>query len=154
MSASAPLTHAWKDRRGSDRMVVGFTITYAISTYHHIAAGLDMGVSGWYQYQYGKCHVWCGKFHVIIYLLHIFHWLLFKHCLLYCRKDLWTDKLRKKKSLRELPLFESSFRKISNNVDLYNDVRKTLKSTQDVDIWMEIPIQHDVYIWDNYFPMC
>jgi hypothetical protein len=24
------------------------------------------------------------------------------------------------------------------------------KSTQDVDIWMEIPIQHDVYIWANY----
>ena len=24
------------------------------------------------------------------------------------------------------------------------------KSTQDVDIWMEIPIQHDVYIRDNY----
>jgi hypothetical protein len=24
----------------------GFTITYAISTYHHIAAGLDMGVCG------------------------------------------------------------------------------------------------------------
>jgi hypothetical protein len=32
------------NRRGSDRMVVDFTITYAISTYHHIAAGLDMGV--------------------------------------------------------------------------------------------------------------
>jgi hypothetical protein len=29
-----------------------------------------------------------------------------------------------------------------------------VKSTQDVDIWMEIPIQHDVYIWANYFPMC
>jgi hypothetical protein len=25
-----------------------------------------------------------------------------------------------------------------------------VKSTQDVDIWMEIPIQHDVYIWANY----
>jgi hypothetical protein len=35
-----------KDRRGSDRMVVGFTIIYAISTYHNIAAGIDMGVSG------------------------------------------------------------------------------------------------------------
>jgi hypothetical protein len=96
MSASAPFTHAWRDRRGSDLMVVGFTIIYAISTYHHIAAGIDMGVSGWHQCQYGKCHVWYGKFHVIIYLLHILHWLFFKHCLLYCRKDLWTDKLRKK----------------------------------------------------------
>jgi hypothetical protein len=27
---------------------------------------------------------------------------------------------------------------------------ETVKSTQDVDIWMEIPIQHDVYIWANY----
>ena len=46
ISASAPFTHAWRERdhRGSDRMVVGFTITYAISTYHHIAAGIDMGV--------------------------------------------------------------------------------------------------------------
>ena len=25
-----------------------------------------------------------------------------------------------------------------------------VKSTQDVDIWMEIPIKHDVYIWANY----
>jgi hypothetical protein len=26
-----------------------------------------------------------------------------------------------------------------------------VKSTQDVDIWMEIPIQHDLYTWANYF---
>ena len=46
------------------------------------------------------------------------------------------------RSLRDLPLFnlqkkicfESVFKKILNNVDLYNDVRKTLKSTQNVDI--------------------
>jgi hypothetical protein len=25
-----------------------------------------------------------------------------------------------------------------------------VKSTQDVHIWMEFPIQHDVYIWANY----
>jgi hypothetical protein len=25
-----------------------------------------------------------------------------------------------------------------------------VRSTQDVDIWMEIPFQHDVYIWRNY----
>jgi hypothetical protein len=56
------------------------------------------------------------------------------------------------KSLKELPFcFESGFKKISNNVDLYNDVRKVfVKFNQDVDIWMEIPIQHDVYIWANY----
>jgi hypothetical protein len=28
-------TNVWKGRRGHDRMVVGFTITYAISAYHH-----------------------------------------------------------------------------------------------------------------------
>jgi hypothetical protein len=26
-----------------------------------------------------------------------------------------------------------------------------VQSTQDVDIWMEIYIQHDVYIWSKYF---
>ena len=26
-----------------------------------------------------------------------------------------------------------------------------VKSIQDVDIWMEIPVQHHVYIWANYF---
>ena len=49
--------------------------------------------------------------------------------------------------------FESDFKNIPNNVDLYNDVRNCsvfVKSTQDVDIWMEIPIQHAVYIWANY----
>jgi hypothetical protein len=35
-------------------------------------------------------------------------------------------QIAKTKSLRELPLFEYGFRKISNNVDLYNDVRKCL----------------------------
>jgi hypothetical protein len=35
-----------------------------------------------------------GTFHVIIYLSHILHWFVFKHWLLYCRKDLWTDKVR------------------------------------------------------------
>ena len=45
-------------------------------------AGGLIWVEGWYQGRY-------GKFHVIIYLSHILLWLL------YCRKDLWTDKLRK-----------------------------------------------------------
>jgi hypothetical protein len=44
-------------------------------------------VEGRYQGRY-------GTFHVIIYLSHIVHWLVFKHWLLYCRKDLWTDKVR------------------------------------------------------------
>ena len=29
-----------------------------------------------------------------------------------------------------------------------------VKSTQDVDIWMEIPIKDDVYIWANYSVSC
>jgi hypothetical protein len=29
------LYHKWTDRRGHDRIVVGFTTTYAISVYHH-----------------------------------------------------------------------------------------------------------------------
>ena len=50
----------------------------------------------WYQGRY-------GKFHVIIYLSHILP-RLFKHWLLYCRTDLWTDKFTNK-SLRGLVVF-------------------------------------------------
>ena len=28
---------AYKDHRGRDRMIVGFTTNYAISTYHHLS---------------------------------------------------------------------------------------------------------------------
>ena len=35
-------------------------------------------------------------------------------------------------------------------MSIYTMTLETVKSTQDVDIWMEIPIQHDVYIWGNY----
>ena len=41
------------------------------------------------------CMIWKISCHNI-FITHILHWLFFKHCLLYCRKDLWTDKLRKK----------------------------------------------------------
>ena len=34
---------------------------YLCNAYHHIAAGLDMGVSGWYQCQCGKYHVMMWK---------------------------------------------------------------------------------------------
>ena len=44
-------------------------------------------VEGWYQ-------GWYGKFHVIIFLSHILHW-PFPSIDLYCKNDLWTDKLRK-----------------------------------------------------------
>jgi len=33
--------HQIKDRRGRDRMVVGFTITYAISAYHHLSCEFE-----------------------------------------------------------------------------------------------------------------
>ena len=39
------------------------------------------------------------------------------------------------------------------SIYMYNDVRIPnvfVKSTQDVDIWMKFPIQHDAYIWANY----
>jgi hypothetical protein len=51
------------------------------------------------------------------------------------------------KSIRELPLLNLQiflFRV------LYNDVIVFVKSTQDVDIWMEILIQDYVYIWAYY----
>ena len=68
-----------------------FSISPLVSArYYHIkpdseASGL-IWVASWYQGRY-------GEFHVIIYLSH-FTFTFFKHWLLYCRKDLWTDKLR------------------------------------------------------------
>jgi hypothetical protein len=48
------------------------------------------------------------------------------------------------KSLRELPLFNLQ-------IFLFRVLYKCfIRSTQDIDIWMEIPIQDDVYIWANY----
>ena len=77
--------------------------------------------------------------------LFITYFTFFKHWLLYCKnkKKIFELTNSKNKSLR-VPLFnfrkyfcfESGFKKISNNVDLY--VRK------------EILIQHDVYIWATY----
>ena len=120
----------------------------------HINPDSEVGrliwVEGWYQGRY-------GKFHVIIYLSHILHW-LFSSIDFSIAEKIFEITNCENRSLRDLPLFnlqkkicfESVFKKILNNVDLYNDVRKTLKSTQNVDIWMEIPIQHDVYMWANY----
>ena len=80
----------------------------------------------------------------------------FEHWLLYCRKDLWIDKLQK------LILKGVAFVQLANifvwglvskryqTMSIYTMTLETVKSTHAVDIWMEIPIQHDVYIWANY----
>jgi hypothetical protein len=39
-------------RRGCDRMVVGFTITYAINAYHHESCDLNHAHGGVYLIQY------------------------------------------------------------------------------------------------------
>jgi hypothetical protein len=62
------------------------------------------------------------------------------------------------KSLRELPFFNLQFLFASSPVSKKYQrmsictmtLKVLVKSTQDVDIWMEIPIQHEVYIWVNY----
>ena len=55
----------------------------------------------------------------------------FKHWLFYCRKNLWTDKLRKlilkRVAFVQLANILVSKRYQTGNVDLYNDVRKCLK---------------------------
>ena len=57
--------------------------------------------------------------------------IFFKHWLFYCRKDLWTDKLRKlileRVAFVQLANILVSKRYQTGNVDLYNDVRKCLK---------------------------
>ena len=99
-------------------------------------AGGLIWVKGWNQGRY-------GKFHVIIFLSHIFHW-PFPSIDFYIAKKIFCSTCK-------YICFESGFKNIPNNVDLYNDVRNLfVKSTQDVDIWMEISIQRDVYIWANY----
>jgi hypothetical protein len=48
-------------------------------------------------------------------------------------------------------IFASSLvSKIYQTMSICTMTLETVKSTQDVDIWMEIPIQHDVYNWANY----
>jgi hypothetical protein len=88
-------------------------------------AGGLIWVEGWYQGPY-------GKFHVIIFLSHILHW-PFPSIDFYFAKKIYEQRNCENKSLRELPLFnlqiflfESGFKNIPNNVDLYNDVRNCL----------------------------
>jgi hypothetical protein len=117
-------------------------------------AGVLIWVEGWYQGRY-------GKFHVIIFLSHILHW-PFPSIDFYIAKKIYELTNCENKSLRELPLFnlQTFLFRVSKiyqtmSICMYNDARNFfVKSTQDVDIWMEIPIQHDVYIWANYSVSC
>ena len=109
-------------------------------------------VEGGYQGRY-------GKFHAIIYLSHIWHW-LFPSIDFYIRYKIFELTNCENNSLRELPLFNLQLFLI--RVWFQKDIKQCRsaqwrykvfvypKSTQDVDIWMEIPIQLDVYIWANY----
>jgi hypothetical protein len=81
------------------------------------AVGLDMGVSGWYQGRY-------GKFHIIIYLSHILHWLFSSIDFYIGEKNLWTDELRKKLTLANIFVSRVWFQKDIKH--LYNDVIKCL----------------------------
>ena len=88
-------------------------------------AGVLIWVEGWFQGRY-------GKFHVIILLSHILHW-PFPSIDCYIAKMIFELTNCENKSLRELLCwtckyfcFESDFKNIPNNVDLYNDVRNCL----------------------------
>jgi hypothetical protein len=109
-------------------------------------AGVLIWVEGLYQ---GRC----GKFHVIIYLSHILH-------LLFSSIDFHTtEKILELTNCEKSCLcstckyfcFESGFKKISNNMSICT---MTLESVGKIyprrSHWMEIPIQHDVYIWVDY----
>jgi hypothetical protein len=99
-------------------------------------AGGLIWVEGWYQGRY-----W--KFHVIIYLSHILHW-LFSSIDFYMAEKIFGLTNCENKFLKEFPL--------SNlQIFLFRVLYKCfVKSTQHIDIWMQIPIQDDVYIWANY----
>jgi hypothetical protein len=117
---------------------------------HDSEAGGLIWVEGWYQGQY-------GKFHVIIYLSHISHW-FFSSIDFYIAEKIFELINCKNKFLRELPLFNLQI--FLFRVWFQKDIKQCwsvqlgqkvlVKSTQDVDIWMEISIQHDIYIWANY----
>ena len=85
-------------------------------------AGGLIWVEGWYQGRY-------GKFHVITFLSHILHW-PFPSIDFYIAKKIFELTNCENKSLRELPLFnfESGFKNIPSNVDLYKDVRNCLQN--------------------------
>ena len=113
-------------------------------------AGVLIWVEGWYQGRY-------GQFHIIFYLSHILHW-LFSSIYFHIAEKIFELTNCENKSLRYLPLFNLQICLFL--VWFQTDIKQCrsvqwrqkmfVKSIQDVDIWMEIPIQHDVYIWANY----
>ena len=132
-----------------------FSISSLVSAQDsHIKPDSETGrliwVEGWYQRRY-------GKFHVIIFLSHILHW-PFPSNDFYIAKKIFELTNWENKSLRELHLFNLQIFLLL--VWFQKDIKQCrsvqwrykvfVKSTQDVDIWMEIPFQHDVYIWRNY----
>jgi hypothetical protein len=85
---------------------------------HDSESGGLIWVEGWYQGLY-------GKFHLIIHLSHILHWLFFQALIFKWQKRSLNWQIAKNKSLRELHLFNLQiflFRV------LYNDVRKCLQN--------------------------
>ena len=105
-----------------DLVISDYYMTFSISALvsarnshikHDSKAGVLIWVEGWYQGRY-------EKFHVIIYLSHILHW-LFSTIDFYIAEKIFELTNCENKSLRELPLFNLQifvFRV------LYNDVRK------------------------------
>ena len=95
------------------------TLTLVSARDSHIKPDSEAGgliwVEGWYQ-------GWYGKFHVMIYLLHIIHW-LFSSIDFYMAENIIELKNCENKSLKELPFFNLQI--FSFRV-LYNDVRKCL----------------------------
>ena len=97
----------------------------------------------------GLIPIRCGTFHVTIYLSHVWHWLFFQ-----ALTFIFELTNCENKSLREMHLFkyfcfESGFKKISNNVDLYNDVRECLSKIYPRR-WHLNGISVYTYIWANY----
>jgi hypothetical protein len=108
-------------------------------------AGGLIWVEVWYQGRY-------GKFHVIIFLSHILHW-PFPSIDFYIAKKIFEQTNYENNFLRELQicLFRVWYQKYTKQCrSVQWRYKLCAQSTQDVDIWMEIPIRHDIYIWANY----
>jgi len=98
-------------------------------------AGGLIWVESWYQGRY-----W--KFHVIIFLSRILHW-PFPSIDFYIAKKIFCSTCK-------YFCFESGFKNISNNVDLYNDVRNCKIYPRRWHLnGNSYSIRH-IYIWANY----
>jgi hypothetical protein len=79
----------YQDRQWSWRADIGRGLipgTIWKMSCHSEAGGLIL-VESWYHGRYGKCHV--------IFIYHMFYTDFFQEFILYCKQDLWTDKLQK-----------------------------------------------------------